>query len=129
MEMAHLVAKRSTCSRASVGAVIARGFRPLVTGYNGTPAGTDHCSHNENDDEPCWMSVHAEANAIAWAARHGIEVWGATLFVTHLPCIPCSQLIINAGIDQVYYTTPYRDDRGRIMLLTAGVDVIWGTDG
>lgn len=119
MEMAGVVAKRSTCSRASVGVVIARAGRPLVTGYNGAPAGMDHCNHV--DDTPCFIAVHAEANAIAYAARWGIRLQGATLYTTLVPCLPCAQVVVNSGIDRVVYSKYYRKREGLDLLENAGI--------
>lgn len=144
MEIAQAWAKRSTCSRAHVGTVIAVGGRVVVHGYNGVPAGLPHCDHTcfcngsgvparlvpidgHLPDCPagggCKEAVHAEANAIAWAARVGVPVLTGTLFTTMAPCLPCSQLIVNAGILEVVYLDPYRDDSGLALLRRAGVTV------
>lgn len=129
MQIAHVVANRGTCDRAKVGAIIARMGRVLVTGYNGPPAGLPHCSHASgrdglSDTGGCIRSVHAEANAIAFAARHGIRVEGADLYCTHLPCLKCAELIINSGIRILYYTTDYRLKDGESLLRQAGIDII-----
>jgi dCMP deaminase len=119
MAMATVVSQRSTCSRKHVGCVVAMEGRVLSTGYNGAPAGMPHCehasgsySHAEDLAAPsslgivdrragCKVSVHAEANAVAFAARHGVAIQGAELFTTMGPCLPCSQLIVNSGIIRV----------------------------
>lgn len=120
--MAHaaLVAERGTCNRAKVGVVIARDGRILSTGYNGAPSGMPHCHHSLNSD-PCTTAVHAEANAIAFAARHGVALEGAELHTTLTPCQPCAQLIINAGIVRVISFQPYRDQSGLKLLRAAGL--------
>jgi dCMP deaminase len=135
MESAKLWALRSTCSRAQVGAVIARDGRILSTGYNGAPAGLSHCAHPDQEagagllgstqgiQEGCRASVHAEANAIAYAARHGIRLEGASLFTTLSPCVECAKLVINAGITMVYVDQMYRDPGGRQQLNAAGIYV------
>lgn len=147
MQMAEVVARRSTCSRAHVGVVIARQGRPLVTGYNGAPSGMPHCKHDCNcqpaevmradaeepvnvrhegmcaSRQPCFIAVHAEANAIAYAARWGITLEGAELFTTLVPCLPCAQVTINAGIERVVYSANYRDNRGVELLQNAGIDL------
>lgn len=125
MGTADLYAMRSTCSRASVGAVIAVEGRILSTGYNGPPSGFDHCQHEENEELPegCIEAVHAEANAIAFAAKHGVKTDGAELFCTFMPCPTCAKLIINAGIKRVVYRIAYRKDDGVGMLQRADVDV------
>lgn len=146
MATAELVSARSTCSRARVGVVVARAGRQLTSGYNGAPAGLPHCRHHCDcllDDparheliitedahligcnslKPCTIAVHAEANAIAYAARYGMRLEGADLFTTLSPCVPCSQLIINAGIVRVVYSKEYRDTSGLTLLRQADIVV------
>lgn len=125
MMLAGIIARRSTCSRLHVGAIIAHDHRPIVTGYNGAPAGMIHCDHflDLRETEGCQIAVHAEANAIAYAARQGLAVDGASLYCTHEPCYKCSQLIINAGIKEVYYAKPYRLHDGVALLRAAGIKV------
>lgn len=122
MRCAWVWADRSTCDRLHVGAVLSRDYRILVTGYNGPPSGATHCHHNSN--APCEAAVHAEANLIAFAARHGVETLGAQVIVTHMPCVKCAQLIINAGISMVTYDKPYRDPSGIELLMNSGVTVV-----
>lgn len=133
MQTARLWAERSTCARLHVGCVVARESRILTTGYNGAPAGAPHCDHtctcpegyNPPKDErgevhkfgcnalkPCLISSHAEANAIAFAARYGLSLEGAMLYTTHMPCLNCSMLIVNSGIAAVVWEIDYRDDSG-----------------
>lgn len=141
VDHAKLVAQRSTCSRLQVGAVVHRDGRILVTGYNGAPAGMPHCDHSCDCGYPgeggllyegrhlsscsslvpCTVSVHAECNAVAYAARLGIPVEGAELTTTHSPCLPCAQLIINAGITRVVYAWEYRLKEPIELLRSAGV--------
>jgi dCMP deaminase len=110
---------RGTCQRLHVGAVISRGGRIISTGYNGRPSGMTHCDHK--DDEPCRLAVHAEANAIAFAARYGVAVEGAEIHTTHQPCLECAKLIVNAGLARVVFWMPYRDDSGLNLLAALGV--------
>lgn len=125
MEHAKLAALRGTCQRAQVGVVVARDGRILVTGYNGAPAGLSHCTHQPDDLLPdgCKRAVHAECNAIAYAARYGIPLLGGTLYTTHMSCLPCAQLIINAGIVRLVADNPYRDPAGMDLLFAAGLQV------
>lgn len=123
LDMARVLAKRSTCSRASVGAVIALNGRILSTGFNGVPAGMTHCEHVANDESPCDDAVHAEANAVAFAARHGVALNGSALFTTLSPCLKCAQLIINAGIVRVVIGKVYRDHSGPHILARLGIHV------
>jgi dCMP deaminase len=126
MRIAAVVSLRGTCERASVGSVIARDGRVISTGYVGAPAGLPHCisvgceigSHNG-----CTRTVHAEANAIAVAARFGTSTDKAELYCTHSPCLPCAKLIINAGITRFIYEQPYRDPSGLALLEEAGLTV------
>lgn len=124
MDVAAIVATRSTCSRAHVGVVIAREGRILTTGYNGAPAGMDHCTHTPDDRGGCQVSVHAEVNAIAYAARYGISLEGAELYSTFMPCLPCAQVIINAGIREIFVKHLYRDKAGMQLLEAAGFDIM-----
>jgi dCMP deaminase len=141
MRQAEVVSDRSTCTRALVGVVIAQQSRVVSQGYNGAPAGMDHCRHecdcglmpNEDDEHAndcpasetsgCRISVHAEANAIAFAAKHGVSTNGASLYTTMSPCLACAQLIVNAGIVSVTYGSTYRYDEGLILLRSAGLAV------
>lgn len=125
LNIAHEVAKRSTCERAQVGAVIVRDKRILTTGYNGSPRGLPHCNEvgclMENDH--CVRTLHAEQNAIIQAALHGVITEGATIYVTHQPCFICAKTIINAGISEIVYDKEYQDDRSLDFLQQAGVEI------
>lgn len=132
MGTAQAFAMRSTCSRAQVGAVIARDGRIISTGYNGAPAGMPHCDHSGDgayrQKQPCQKAVHAEVNAIAWAARVGSATDGAEMYCTHAPCATCAKLIVNAGIATVYFGQDYRNDEGLHLLRDAGVQLMfWPT--
>jgi dCMP deaminase len=116
---AEVFAARSTCSRLHVGAVLARDGRVLSTGYNGAPSGLPHCEHL--DDEPCTVSVHAEANALLFAARHGVATEGAHMYCTHAPCLACAGLIVNAGLTVVAYRHTFRSRAGLDLLLAADI--------
>ncbi len=125
MNIAHEVAKRSTCERAQVGAVIVRDKRILTTGYNGSPRGLSHCSEVGclMDNGHCVRTLHAEQNAIIQAALHGVITEGAIIYVTHQPCFICAKTIINAGISEIVYDKEYRDDRSIDFLNQAGVKI------
>lgn len=128
LDIAAQVARRSTCSRLAVGAVLARDGRILSTGRNGAPSGLPHCDHTLDSHSPCTTSVHAEVNAIAFAARHGASSDGATLYLTHAPCVACAGIIINSGVASVVYSQPYRDDSGCNRLALGGVECVHHTD-
>ena len=124
VEIAKVVARRSTCLRRQIGAVIVKGKQIVSTGYNGVPAGHPHCLNvgcaRENvpsgeRSELC-RAAHAEQNAINFAARHGIPIEGATLYTTTYPCSWCAKSIVNAGIARVVYENDYPDALGKDIL-------------
>lgn len=119
MAMAELVRKRSTCLRGQIGVVIARDGRVVSTGYNGSPPGFDHCTDVGCEPEDgCERTIHAESNALIFAAKHGVSVDGASMYSTHSPCRICAQLIVGAGITEFYYVRAYREER--LDILTEG---------
>jgi dCMP deaminase len=134
MDIAILVAKRSTCLRRAVGAVVVKDRRILSTGYNGAPTKVRHCSETgclrEQMDVPSGerhelcRGIHAEQNAIIQAAFHGVPIRDASLFCTNLPCSICAKMIINAGIKMIYYLDGYADNMSEEMLREAGVVVV-----
>lgn len=129
MSVAHVIAEQGTCDRLQVGAIIHRHARIISTGYNGVPAGLPHCNHAAEqpvvgEERGCQIAVHAEANAIAWAAKHGLRVEGADLTVTHMPCVDCAKLIINAGVVSVTFEHPYRKTEGVELLTRARIRVV-----
>jgi dCMP deaminase len=105
MEIAKIVAKRSTCDRLNVGAVIVSDRNILSTGYNGSPKGLPHCDDvgHEISDRHCVRTIHAEANAIIQAAKHGTTVENASIYLTNSPCYDCFKMIVNSGIKEVIY--------------------------
>ncbi|TDX59163.1 deoxycytidylate deaminase [Orenia marismortui] len=133
MEMTEVVAKRSTCLRRKVGALIVKDKRVLATGYNGAPSGLKHCEETgclrEQNNVPSGerhelcRGLHAEQNAIIQAALHGSSINGATLYCTHQPCILCTKMIINAGINRVVFKGAYPDKLASKMMLEAGIKI------
>lgn len=130
LEIAHVLRKRSSCVRGKVGCLIVRGNRIVASGYNGAPPGAPHCSElgcsiPENDHTAgCQRAIHAEANAIAWAARAGASTEGCTLYCTHGPCLKCAQLLMSAGICKVIYEIEYRMPEGVELLKAHGLKVV-----
>lgn len=131
MEIASVVAKRSTCLRNQVGALFVKNKRILTTGYNGAPSGLEHCDvvgcaregvASGTRHELC-RAVHAEQNAIIQAALHGISIEGATLYCTHQPCILCAKMMINARVIKVVYRQSYPDGTALDFLQQAGIEV------
>jgi dCMP deaminase len=134
MDITKLVAKRSTCRRRAVGAVIVKDKRVLTTGYNGAPSNIRHCIEagclredmqvaSGERHELC-RGIHAEQNAIIQAALHGVSINDAVLFCTNQPCSICAKMIINAGIKKIYYLSGYADTLSQEMLKEAAVEVI-----
>ena len=127
MNLAVQAAARSTCPRKTVGAVIVRDRGILATGYNGSLRGLPHCTEVgcllENDH--CVRTVHAEANAILQAAKHGVRIEGADIYVTASPCWNCFKLIANAGIGRILYGEFYRDQRIIEFAQAAGIELVF----
>jgi dCMP deaminase len=134
MDIADLVARRSTCRRRSVGAVAVKDKRILASGYNGAPSGIPHCLEvgclreeqgipSGERHELC-RGIHAEQNVIIQAAFHGVSIQGATLYCTNLPCIICSKMLINAGIRQIVYREGYADPLSRELMEAARVILV-----
>lgn len=133
MDITCLVAKRSTCLRRRVGALLVKDKKILATGYNGAPSRLEHCLDigclrqkmkipSGERHELC-RGLHAEQNAIIQAAYHGVEIREATLYSTNHPCIICSKMIINAGIEKIVYEEGYADDLAREMLKESGIKI------
>jgi dCMP deaminase len=126
MDITRLVARRSTCIRRQVGAIVVKDKRILATGYNGVPTGLPHCEDvgciREQNKIPSGQrhelcrGLHAEQNTIIQAAFHGISISGATLFCTTLPCSICLKMLINAGIREIVYEQGYPDDLAQSLL-------------
>lgn len=113
MNIASVVASRATCDRKHVGAVIVRDKTILSTGYNGSIRGMPHCSEvgHMMEDGHCVATIHAETNAVLQAAKNGVSIDGATVYVTASPCWSCFKMITNAGIRRIVYGEFYRDKR------------------
>ncbi len=134
MEMAEVVKNRSTCLRRQVGAVIVKDKRILTTGYNGAPSNTPHCleagCYREQHDIPSGeraelcRGTHAEQNAIIQGAYHGVSIKGASMYVTLQPCVLCAKMIINAGIEKIYFKGNYPDNLSLEILEEAGIDLV-----
>jgi len=128
------VAKRTTCKRRAVGAIIVKDKRILSTGYNGAPSGLEHCLDTgclrEQKNVPSGerhemcRGLHAEQNAIIQAAFHGISINNSILYSTTKPCSICTKMIINAGIKKIIYLGGYADNLSETMLKQAGIPLI-----
>lgn len=119
LELAHLVAKRSTCLRRSVGAVLVKDKRILATGYNGAPRGLAHCLDTgclrdklkipSGERHELCRALHAEQNALIQASLYGVGVKDSTLYATNQPCVICAKMLINAGIKEIVISDGYPD--------------------
>ena len=135
MEMAELTAKRSTCLRRQVGAVIVKDRHVVASGYNGAPTGLAHCDElggclrqqlnvpSGQRHELC-RALHAEQNAIIQAATLGQSVEGATIYVTNQPCVICAKMLINAGIEKIIVKEGYPDELAVEILEEAGIKIV-----
>ncbi len=133
MKVAKLVATRSTCLRRQVGAVAVREKRILATGYNGAPIGLKHCEElgclrkrlgiPSGERQELCRAVHAEQNVIIQAAKLGISLDNATLYITHFPCYTCAKLLINAGIKRIVYEEDYPDEFAKKILEEAKITI------
>jgi len=134
MDMAKLAARRSSCLRRAVGAVLVKDRRLLATGYNGVPSGVTHCDvagclrdrlqvPSGERHELC-RGLHAEQNAIIQAAFHGVSIRDAVLYCTNLPCIICAKMLINAGVRRVVYIEGYSDALTSEMLSEVGMELV-----
>ena len=134
MDITRLVARRSTCMRRQVGAVMVKEKNILATGYNGTPSGIKHCDVTgclreqlnvpSGERHELCRGLHAEQNAIIQAARHGVNISGSILYCTNSPCIICTKMLINAGIRKVVYLEGYSDNLSVAMLDEAGIEAL-----
>lgn len=139
MNLASDLALRSHCVKAQVGAVLTKDTRIISIGYNGPPAGTHNCDEEWPESGcprdargSCSLALHAEENAILYAAKNGADLEGSTLYVTLSPCLPCARLIFSSGIKKVIFKNSYAEykglpsDEGVDFLIRFGVECIKG---
>lgn len=133
LEMSKLVAKRSTCLRRSVGAVLVKDKRILATGYNGAPRGLKHCidmgcmrkklNIPSGERHELCRALHAEQNALIQASLYGISAAGSTLYATNQPCVICAKMLINAGIKEIVIVDGYPDKLAANFLRQAKIKI------
>ena len=133
MEVANAISKRGTCDRGRSGCVIAKNKQVLATGYVGSPAGFPHCDdvghqikkliHEDGKTtQHCVRTVHAEQNAVCQAAKRGVSIEGATIYIRMTPCRVCAMLLINCGIKRVYCEKRYHaGEESEKMFKKAGI--------
>lgn len=136
MEIAHVVAKRSTCLRRQVGCVLVRDRRLLATGYNGPPKGLAHCEDRggcqrellgipSGQRQEICRALHAEQNAIIQAAVHGVALHGDVIcYCLTQPCVTCAKMLINSSVRRIVYRDGYPDELAQEMLREAGVELV-----
>jgi dCMP deaminase len=135
MGIARLTSERSTCLRRKVGAVIVQDKQIVATGYNGAPKGIAHCDEKggclreklgvpSGERHELCRALHAEQNAIIQAATSGQSIEGATIYITHQPCVICAKMIINAGIRKIIVEEGYPDDFAVEILDEAGLKIV-----
>lgn len=134
MDMAKLAARRSSCLRRAVGAVLVKDRRVLATGYNGVPSGVTHCEVTgclreklgvpSGERHELCRGLHAEQNAIIQAAFHGVSIRDAVLYCTNLPCIICAKMLINAGVRRIVYLDGYGDALAAEMMGEVGIELV-----
>jgi dCMP deaminase len=126
MNIARVVSSRATCGRRFVGAVIVRDRSILSTGYNGSIRGMPHCDEvgHMMEDGHCVATIHAEMNAIVQAARNGVRIEGASIYVTASPCWTCFKALANAGLKRICYGEFYRDERSFRVAEALGIEMV-----
>jgi dCMP deaminase len=137
MDLAQSLSLRSHCVKLKVGAVLTKDTRIISLGYNGPPAGTNNCDEEwpetgcpRDSKGGCSLALHAEQNAILYAAKNRMSLEGATIYVTLSPCIACAKVLYSLGIKKVYYINSYaaykgiKSDEGVDFLRKFGVEVI-----
>ncbi len=132
-EIAKIVAKRSTCLRRHVGAILVKDKRIIATGYNGAPSQLKHCLEvgciRESNNVPSGQrhelcrGIHAEQNLIIQAAFYGVSIADSTLYCTNFPCSICAKMLINAGIKKIYYLDGYPDELSEELIKEASIDL------
>ncbi len=133
MEMAYLAARRSTCLRRKVGAVLVKEKHVLSTGYNGPPKGLKHCDETgclrgqlnvpSGERHEICRGLHAEQNAIIQAAVFGVSIKNSHLYVTTTPCVVCAKMLINAGVKEIIYDGDYPDTLAQDMLQESKINL------
>ena len=122
MDVAERFAQLSSAKRLNVGAIVVKDDRIISIGYNGMPSGWDNCCEHEGKTKP--EVLHAESNAIAKLAKSPESGEGASIFITHAPCIDCAKLIYQSGITTVYYKNDYRSTQGIEFLNRSDIEVV-----
>jgi dCMP deaminase len=141
MAVAEIFAEQSSAKRLHVGAIVVKDDRIISIGYNGMPSGWDNeCEDTfiiQDEVAPGVFSLtkrtefktkpevlHAETNAIAKLAKSTESGEGASIFITHAPCLECAKLIYQSGIKEVFYKNEYRSEDGINFLKKCNIDIV-----
>ena len=135
LKICRVVAERSTCTRARVGAVVVRDRLILTTGYNGSPAGHPHCTEvgclvvkslnpEGQEEENCIRTIHAEINAIAQAAKNGVTIKGADIYIPPRPCMHGLTVLLTVGNQLICYEKEYKLERVAWLLEPRPVEMV-----
>ena len=137
MDLAGNLAERSHCVKIKVGAVLTKDTRIVSLGYNGPPAGTNNCDEEWPDKGcprdskgGCSLAVHAEQNALIYAAKNNVPLENCSIYVTLAPCLNCARIIYASGIKKVIYLNSYAEykglptDEGVDFLKQFGIEVV-----
>jgi dCMP deaminase len=135
MKITHYVAKRSTCLRRNVGAIIVKDKKIIATGYNGAPKGLAHCLDigcmrekmgiPPGERHELCRGAHAEQNALIQAAGSGLSLEGSTMYCTTAPCSICMKMIINAGVKKLVLGSDYPDELSKQLAQEAGIETVY----
>lgn len=119
LAQSHLLSLRSTCERLKVGVTIVKDNRIIAGGYNGSVSGEDHCIDVGCllEDGHCIRTIHAEINALLQCSKFGVSTEGASVYVTHFPCVHCTKSLVQAGISNIFYTKDYKNHEYALSLL------------
>lgn len=126
MSQTQLLSLRSTCERLKVGATIVKDNRVISSGYNGSVSGEAHCIDVGClvEDGHCIRTIHAEMNALLQCSKFGVSTEGASIYVTHFPCVHCSKSLVQAGIKNIFYSADYKNHEYALYLFAnSGVHV------
>ena len=127
-EVTLLIAERSSCAKTKQAALLIKDNRIISFGYNGSIAGGLNCLEDGGEEAcgkdsngSCFQGIHAEQNAIGYAARNGINTDGCIMYVTQTPCLWCAKLLVASGIKEYHYIDEYRIDEGKKFLEFSGI--------
>lgn len=126
LDLARRTAELSRAEKLKVGCVIVTTDDAILYGWNGTPTGWDNvCEFTQEDGSLKTFDyvLHAEMNCLSKLAKSTLSGKGASLFLTHSPCLNCAKAVYQSGIENIYYAEDYRSDDGVIFLRQCGINI------